>query len=462
MNLLFETSAGYALFNVNKSKFKAAKDWKDFPKTSKDVTDWVTLKDFKDFADTSEVLRAAVKMIHGKVGKGLQKFLLKNIDSSSKTQLLVAEKKYAKEISEKLGIQCLANDNVEELNRCVRMAIGELLGKVSADDFKNMSLGLAHGLGRFKIKFSADKIDTMIIQAVNLYQDLDKEINNYMMRLREWFGYHFPELTKIVPDNVLYAKVIKVIGMKHKSGEAAIEEVVSEDVAEEIRHAAEISMGTDITEQDEEFIGGLADQVLELDSSRTRLGEYISNRMMTVAPNLSALVGEMIAAKLISKAGSLLNLAKNSASTLQILGAEKALFKAMRSKKQTPKYGIIYQTKMVGGATGRVKGKIARTLAAKSALCVRFDALAEDEDNSIGLKSKDYLEKRLEVLEKQEAEGGQRGDKRQSSGGFGGYGGQRGGRNNYSGRGDFQLNKRPNYNGGGSGGKSFQNKRVNY
>lgn len=457
MNLLFETSAGYALFNINSKKFEAASTWQDFPQTSEQVNEWVTLKDFKDFNDTSEVLRAAVKMIYGKVGSSLKKFLLKNINQKSKGSLLVGDKKYAKEIAEKLGIKCISNDQVDELIRSVRLALGDLLSNVSQDDFKNMSLGLAHGLGRFKIKFSADKIDTMIIQAVNLYQDLDKEINNYMMRLREWYGYHFPELSKIIPDNVLYAKVVQAVGIRTNSDTAKIEDIVAEDVAQEVRHGAEISMGTDITKKDEEFILGLAAQVLELDVSRTKLGEYISNRMMTVAPNLSALVGEMIAAKLISKAGSLLNLAKNSASTLQILGAEKALFKAMRSKKKTPKYGIIYQTKLVGGATGRVKGKISRTLAAKSALCVRFDALNEDESNEIGLKNKEYLEKRLEVLEKQEAEGGQKKGKRFNQG-SNGYQNQ-GGRNQYSGRRDFGLNKRNNFD-GGNNNRGYGDKRV--
>ena len=128
----------------------------------------------------------------------------------------------------------------------------------------------------------------------------------------------------------------------------------------------------------------------------------------------------------------------------------------MRSKKKTPKYGIIYQTKLVGGATGRVKGKISRTLAAKSALCVRFDALNEDESNEIGLKNKEYLEKRLEVLEKQEAEGGQKKGKRFNQG-SNGYQNQ-GGRNQYSGRRDFGLNKRGNFDGGNNRG--YGDKRV--
>lgn len=79
---------------------------------------------------------------------------------------------------------------------------------------KDMALSLAHGLGRFKIKFSADKVDIMIMQAVNLHEDLDKEINNYMMRLREWYGYHFPELTKIISDNILYTKVVMKLGLR--------------------------------------------------------------------------------------------------------------------------------------------------------------------------------------------------------------------------------------------------------
>ena len=95
-----------------------------------------------------------------------------------------------------------------ELQRVVRLYLQNFLGEIKQEDLQNMSLGLAHGLGRFKIKFSSDKIDIMIMQAVNLYEDLDKEINNYLMRLKEWYGYHFPELSKIVVDGLSYAKVI--------------------------------------------------------------------------------------------------------------------------------------------------------------------------------------------------------------------------------------------------------------
>lgn len=104
---------------------------------------------------------------------------------------------------------------------------------------------------------------------------------------------------------------------------------------------------------------------------------------------------------MISHAGSLLNLAKFPASTVQILGAEKALFKAMKDKKNTPKYGLLYQASIVGQASTKLKGKISRTLAAKSALCIRCDALGEDEEAELGIESKTYLEKRLRFLEHQ-------------------------------------------------------------
>merc|ERR1712003_431252 len=87
------------------------------------------------------------------------------------------------------------------------------------EDVKSMALGLAHTLSRFKLKFSPDKVDTMIIQAVGLLDDLDKELNNFAMRLREWYGWHFPEMGKIVTENLAYAKAVKLMGFKTKAKE---------------------------------------------------------------------------------------------------------------------------------------------------------------------------------------------------------------------------------------------------
>lgn len=283
---------------------------------------------------------------------------------------------------------------------------------------KQMQLGLAHSVSRYKLAFTSDKVDTMIIQAVSLLEDLDKELNNYAMRLKEWYGWHFPELGKIVTDNVVFAQSVQLIGMRTNVKNFSDEElqaVVPEDIADEVKQAAEISMGTEITSDDEGHLKTLAGQVISISQYRANLAEYLKNRMAAIAPNLTQLVGELVGAKLISHSGSLINLAKQPASTIQVLGAEKALFRALKSNKNTPKYGLIYNASIVGSAkTNQMKGKISRTLANKCALCVRYDALQESVDGTMGAKHKTYIEGRLKLLEsggqvvKGKAAGGQR------------------------------------------------------
>jgi len=127
--------------------------------------------------------------------------------------------------------------------------------------------------------------------------------------------------------------------------------------------------------------------------------------MKAIAPNLTLLVGELLAAKLIANAGSLISLAKLPSSTIQILGAEKALFRALKTKGNTPKYGLIYNASIVGQATAQHKGRISRTLAAKCALCVRYDALGQEIDGKMGIANKNYVEKWLEQLVSEVAKG---------------------------------------------------------
>ena len=180
-----------------------------------------------------------------------------------------------------------------------------------------------------------------------------------------------------------------------------------------VKAAADISMGTEISDEDLETIGALASEVADLTEHRQNLGTYLSTRMQALAPNLTALVGELVGARLIAHAGSLMNLAKSPGSTIQILGAEKALFRALKTKHDTPKYGLIYHASLIGQATGKNKGKIARMLAAKSALGLRVDALStwgvasqdtsneptEEEKSQIGRDARLGIERRLRALE---------------------------------------------------------------
>ncbi|CAD6211176.1 unnamed protein product [Miscanthus lutarioriparius] len=401
MLVLFETPAGFALFKVlDEGKLDKVEDlWKEFT-TSDSARKVVELKAFNKFENTSDALSAATLIIDSKPSKGLRKFLQKHCEGET---LAVADSKLGNAIKEKLKIDCLHNSAVMELMRGLRNQLTELITGLGAQDLGPMSLGLSHSLSRYKLKFSPEKVDTMIIQAIGLLDDLDKELNTYAMRVREWYGWHFPELTKIITDNIQYAKVVKMMGNRANAVNLDFSEILSdEEIETQLKEAAVISMGTEVSDLDLSNIRELCDQVLALSEYRTQLYDYLKSRMNTIAPNLTALVGELVGARLIAHGGSLLNLAKQPGSTIQILGAEKALFRALKTKHSTPKYGLIYHASLIGKASQKHKGKISRSLAAKTALAIRYDALGDGEDNSIGTESRLKLETRLQVLENRE------------------------------------------------------------
>merc|ERR1719230_1624343 len=134
------------------------------------------------------------------------------------------------------------SDNLKEVMRGIRAHTVSLIDGLEEKEVQSMALGLAHTLSRFKLKFSPDKVDVMIMQAVGLLDDLDKELNNFAMRLREWYGWHFPEMGKIVTENLAYAKVVKIMGLKTKAKETKFSKInVPDEIADEVRSAAETS-----------------------------------------------------------------------------------------------------------------------------------------------------------------------------------------------------------------------------
>lgn len=144
----------------------------------------------------------------------------------------------------------------------------------------------------------------------------------------------------------------------------------------QIVQAAKMSMGMDVSDMDLKSIHMFLDRVIELAEYRMRLHEYLINKMDNVAPNLCKLIGPVVGARLISQAGSLTNLAKYPASTVQILGAEKALFRALKTKGNTPKYGLIYHSSFIGRAGAKNKGRISRYLANKCSIASRIDCFS--------------------------------------------------------------------------------------
>ena len=369
MLLLFETSAGYALFKVLQPKKlnDTTNLWKEFLSIDT-ASSIVKLKSFVPFQSTTEAVVAATSIIEGTLDKSLKKFLKKTIiNKDIKDELAVADIKLGGLIKEKMDIQCIYNDSIMELYRGIRTQMDNLITTNDDDNnndnnnnsaLKQMQLGLSHSLSRYKLKFSADKVDIMIVQAIGLLDDLDKEINIYAMRVREWYGWHFPEMAKILNDNLYYARCVLRMGMRNNCKNCDFSDILSDEGIEQVlKKTAETSMGTEISDGDLINIKSLCDQVISLTEYRLQLYEYLKNRMSAIAPNLTMMVGELVGARLIAHSGSLINLAKQPASTIQILGAEKALFRALKTKTDTPKYGLIYHASLIGQAAPKNKGR---------------------------------------------------------------------------------------------------------
>lgn len=384
------------------------------------------MKQFAKFDSAATALEEVTAIVENKVSPMLSE-LLNSVKDEKKASLVVADPKLgmfappplfvssvrnsSMNINTVIGIAInklpglsftiISDSSTHDLYRAIREHLTALIPGLTPSDISTMSLGLSHSLSRHKLKFSPDKVDTMIVQAIALLDDLDKELNIYAMRVKEWYGWHFPEMGKIINDNLAYAKVIKAMGMRSAASVADLSEILPEEIETALKAAAEVSMGTEITDQDLTNITMLAEQVVSFSEYRQQLSSYLSARMSAIAPNLTVLVGELVGARLIAHAGSLMNLAKSPASTVQILGAEKALFRALKTKHDTPKYGLIYHASLIGQSTGKNKGKIARMLATKTTLGLRVDALADDKDESaaLGLSLRAMVENRVRKLE---------------------------------------------------------------
>lgn len=280
----------------------------------------------------------------------LQSLLELNLSKPAKKssiKLGVSESGLASSIKSALNIDCDASERSLELIRGIRLHATKLLKGLQDGDLVKAQLGLGHSYSRAKVKFNVNRMDNMIIQAIALLDQLDKDVNLFAMRIREWYGYHFPELVKIVPDNHQYAKVAQFIGNKEELTEAKLPDLavlLDDDTtkAQNILDAARGSMGASLSEIDMLNISAFAMRVVSIAEYRKSLTAYLTEKMNLVAPSLTALLGERIGARLISHAGSLTNLSKYPASTVQILGAEKALFRALKTKGNTPKVHNIF------------------------------------------------------------------------------------------------------------------------
>ncbi|BEJ13804.1 hypothetical protein CspHIS471_0309780 [Cutaneotrichosporon sp. HIS471] len=415
-HVLLEGASGYAIFNVKLQEEIAARS----KQLQDSINDWntfnrmVELASFFPFTSAAQALENANDVSEGVLNPHLKSLLSMVIPSSgtkgNKAQagvlLGVSERGLAGAIQGETGILCDTSERALELIRGVRLYQDKFLAKEGLEkgDITQAQLGLGHSYSRGKVKFNVNRSDNMIIQAISLSDQLDKDLNTFSMRCREWYGWHFPELYKLVPDAHQYAQLAVLIGDRTQLNEdklADMQEILDDDEtrARNVLDAARASMGSDINEIDLLNISNFAERVVKLAEYRKSLRRYLVEKMSIVAPNLSALLGETIAARLISHAGSLTNLAKYPASTVQILGAEKALFRALKTKGNTPKYGLIYHSSFISRAGSKYKGRISRFLANKCSIACRIDCFSDVPTNKFGEALRAQVEERLAFFE---------------------------------------------------------------
>lgn len=245
------------------------------------------------------------------------------------------------------------------------------------------------------IREASSRPDLHLVQAIQALDDTDKYLNLVATRASEWYGLHFPELSQLVQDNVATSKIISEVGgrvsfdTENLSGRGFTEKKI-----EAILEARDRSKGGTISDGDLVKVRSLATLAIQLSALRDSLNSYVESQMKKVAPNMAEVAGATIGARLMAKAGGLDRLAVMPASTIQILGAEKALFRSLRTGARPPKHGILFQHQAVHTSPKWQRGKIARTLANKIAIAARVDFYRGSEDPSI----KAALDKRLESI----------------------------------------------------------------
>ncbi|MER2013840.1 MAG: ATP-binding protein [Methanobrevibacter sp.] len=240
-------------------------------------------------------------------------------------------------------------------------------------------------LAIYKIKKESASQDKHLIQAVNSIEEIDETISKLIERIREWYALYFPEMD-IIKNNETYIKLIS----QNKTKEEIIK------AKPDAFPQSIIDLEDDIDSEDLEIMNNYANSIYELQKSRKNIEEYIDHKMNSIAPNLRLLVGPTLGAKLISHAGGIKRLAMYPSSTVQIMGAEKALFRHLKSGDRPPKYGLIYQHPQVRGAKWWNRGKIARMLAGKISLAVRRDIFTKTIDENVA----DEFKEKVEEIEK--------------------------------------------------------------
>ena len=348
--------------------------------------------------DARKAAESIHKLSEGKITAELNKLLGRLIEKGCE-KVFFENEGLAKSVSRKFRIETgflregKAGNQVRRMLEQIARETGFLKGDESVDEWvRNVSIELS----KIRVRLAMEKRDALVMKAIEAIDDLEKTSNLLVNRLREWYGLHFPELDSLVKKNETYVRLIGLLGDREAfTVENLTEAGIPEERAKRIAKASTRSIGASLSVEDIERIREFSNLISEIDKEKRRLERYLDSLMSEVSPNVKALVGPLLGARLISRAGGLENLARMPASTIQVLGAEKALFRSLRTGAKPPKHGVIFQHKLIREAKRRQRGKIARTLAGKLAIAARIDAFG---GSFVGEELRELVERRVEEI----------------------------------------------------------------
>lgn len=245
----------------------------------------------------------------------------------------------------------------------------------SLDEFKNYQKKVSFQLAREQMRVALSRGDLLLINAIQTFDEVDRSINLFTNKIREWYGIHFPELNNLVSDHEMFLKLVADVGERTNFTKSNLMNFQNRlKNVDKIEANALQSIGTDVSENDIQIMSHIASKLLLFHQIKESLDNYIENVMEQIAPNIKELVGAKLGSRIIASAGGLMKLASKPSSTIQILGAEKALYRSIRTRSKPPKHGLIFQHPQVHGSAKRLRGKIARAIAGKIAIAARIDA----------------------------------------------------------------------------------------
>jgi nucleolar protein 56 len=327
--------------------------------------------------------------------------LVDKLQAKGYTHFVFENQEMARNAREKLNIEASSEASSEagkQLRENLEKFALELEFVEKPEQLRARVHNVSMQLAKMKVKTTVERRDLLVAQAVQTVDDLDKSLNVFMSRVREWFGLHYPELDRMLDKHETYARLVVDLGTRENFTADNLEkEGLPKAKSQKLAKVAAASMGADLGDEDLTQIQDMCRSVLELYGVRQSLEKYVDSVMEEVAPNTKAIGGSLLGARLLALAGGLLNLAKLPASTIQVLGAEKALFRSLKTKARPPKHGIIFQHPLIHDAKRWQRGKIARALAGKLSIAARVDAFRGEYG---GDELKADLEKRVEEIKR--------------------------------------------------------------